>query len=256
MSRPGHSPTPLTSARAHLLRDSAVTDGFTGVDVQAADRHIVAVFRWRLDPSTYTVRVRGPGHPPLSPWTGLPAISTEQWAADLAGLLMEELDTGLVRRARRTASGDVVELHIDDAPDRFGDDYYVSRVPLDGEAGRWLETFGMDVSWPRAELAAERLLSWLMVCENNERGEPLVGQVATAWEPDGTAVRLGVLHVAATAPERVGHALAHHAVHDAAEAGARRVVTACGGAGLAAAGFTTAPDGISSLLTGDAGWYH
>lgn len=242
-------------ARAVLLRDGAVTDGFRGLDVQTTGSELVVVFRWRLDPSTYAVRFGLPWHPPCSPWTAMPVDSTEQWADDLSGLLAEELNTGAARRARRTRHGEIVELDLADAPDRFGDEYYVSRVPTDGDPGRGLQDAGADLSWPRRELAAGRLLSWLQVHVNNERAEPVVGHAASAWAPGAETARLGALHVESGTPDRVAHALVHHAVHDAAEAGASRVITELTGAGPAAAGFEPVAPGLWGLATADAGWY-
>ena len=76
---------------------------------------ILVTFRWRDDPQLYGIRF--PTGAPEGASTGEVCATAEEWAHEVALVLMEELDTGLVSRGRR--SSDVqgwVELHY--RPDR------------------------------------------------------------------------------------------------------------------------------------------
>jgi hypothetical protein len=90
-----------------------VTKGYSAVDVVAEPDAMLVIFRWRRDPNVYALKVEFPAAS-KSPWTGLPATSIDGWAADVEYLLTEELDTGLVRRSRRTVREGHVLLDIRD----------------------------------------------------------------------------------------------------------------------------------------------
>lgn len=115
--------------RTTLSRPGAITDGVSGVDVRDLDDELLVVFRWMRDPNPFGIRFPYPDAY-VSPWTGLPVESVEEWAAELAFLLMEELDTGLVRRAPRTVRDGFVELGTDDAPDVAPAGYFIGEVPV------------------------------------------------------------------------------------------------------------------------------
>jgi hypothetical protein len=127
----------LDAARAVVLGEGRVTEGFRGIEVRNEGDRLVVEFRWRRDPNTYLLRFPFPDGVQESP---------EYWAEELAFLLMEELDTGLVRRSGRTPLGDgLVELKIDGAPDVMPSAYYVGDVPLDAHAGWFLDEAGLVV---------------------------------------------------------------------------------------------------------------
>jgi hypothetical protein len=73
-------------------------------------KDIVVTFHWRDDPWLYGVRF-STEEVPEGPSTGEVCETAEEWAQEVALLLMEELDTGLVTRGRRLVSPEgVVEL--------------------------------------------------------------------------------------------------------------------------------------------------
>ncbi|MEU1390127.1 MULTISPECIES: hypothetical protein [unclassified Nonomuraea] len=244
----------LAAVRARLLRPGAVTAGFAGVEVVAEGDGMLVAFRWRRDPNTYAVRIGFPAAPE-SAWTGLPVSSAGEWACDVEFLLMEELDTGLVRRSRRTVRDGRVLLDTRDAPDVWPAGYFVGTVPLDddaaaADAGFWLAREGLDVGVPRRLIAEARLACWLQAYVDNARGEPLVGHAAASWEDERhTMARLDVAYVLPGVPAGVRRALALLAVREVAEAGALGVVTAIDVPELRELGFGPAGDGGLVLHT-------
>ncbi|MEV0595696.1 hypothetical protein [Nonomuraea cavernae] len=271
----------LGAVRTCLLRTGAVTDGYSGVDVIAEPDSMLVIFRWRRDPNTYAIEVAFPTVPE-SPWTGLPVASADEWAADVAGRLAEELATGLVRRSRRTIRDGNVVLDTHDAPDLCPAGFFIGSVPLDdgmlalsgddreeghplprspsalvpplaSDAGFWLAEAGMDVTIPRKLIVEGSLACWLQAYVDNARGEPFVGQAATSWEDEQhTTARLDLAHVQPGVPSEVRHALVRHAVCEAAETGALRVVTAIDVPELHGLGFRPANDGGLVLHTNSA----
>jgi hypothetical protein len=252
MSVPWPQDETLTAARERLLRPGAVTDGFGPLDVQIAGDFLAVRFHWRRDPNCFVVRLRLP-ETAESPWTGCPVDSAEEWVADLAGALMEELDTGFVRRARRTRHGDEVELAWADEQELPRQQaYYVSGVPVGfgPEPGRHLASAGLDVSGPRQAFAQRRLISWLQAYVNNAQGRPYVGQAVVVGDPESAdAAVLDVLETVAGTPEDVSYLLAVDAVHDAAEAGYLVVRTWLADPVLPALGFISRGNGQLALST-------
>ena len=242
----------LDAARAVLLAPGAVTDGFAGVGGDVEADELLVVFRWRADPKTYRVRFPLPEVPAASPWTGTEVGSAHVWAADVSGWLMEELDAGLTRRARRRRVGAFTDLG--GHPGRGWDipGYYISGVVLSpgGERGEFLAEAGFDVSRPRRLLAEGRLLTWLDAYFDRSRGPfTPVGHVAVSWAPDRPRIAvLEVLQVAAGAPGTVPRMLAHHAVHTTAEAGATEVRTVLPDRLLLDVGFRDDPTGVGQFL--------
>lgn len=126
--------TVVQALRERLLVPGAVTDGFTGLDVvpgsprrpagskAAGDLGVTVLFRWRHDPATYAIEIPNAieilpaagdeerGWPlPEEVSTG-PGASVHAWVDEIVLWLMEELDTSLIRRAKRIQVGDIVVL--------------------------------------------------------------------------------------------------------------------------------------------------
>ncbi|MFC5826127.1 hypothetical protein [Nonomuraea insulae] len=240
----------LAAVRTCLSRTGTVTEGYSAVDVRPEPDGMMVIFRWRRDPNLYAIAVEYPTAP-RSPWTGLPVHSAYEWAADVAGRLAEELATGLVRRGRRTIHSGYVLLDPRDAPDVCPTGYFIGSVPSHPtEAGSWLAEAGLDVIVPRQLIARGRLACWLQAYVDNERGRPFVGHAAASWENERrTTVRLDLVHILPGVPPEVGDALVRLAVGEAAEAGARRVVTEIDDVALAGLGFRPAPGGSLVLHT-------
>lgn len=71
---------------------------------------IIVTFHWRDDPQLYGVRFPTT-EAPEGPSTGEVCDTAEEWAHEVALVLMEELDTGLVTRGRRVVGPHgIVEL--------------------------------------------------------------------------------------------------------------------------------------------------
>ena len=75
------------------------------------DGDILVTFRWPGEAGDLGMRFK-PSEAPIGPSTGEVCDSPTEWATEVGWVLMEELQTGLVRWGPRsvTASG-VVELH-------------------------------------------------------------------------------------------------------------------------------------------------
>ncbi|MEV6867619.1 hypothetical protein AB0M44_42350 [Streptosporangium subroseum] len=273
----------LSAVRTCLLRAGAVTDGYSPVDVVAEPDGMLVIFHWRRDPNTYALKVKFPTAPKSS-WTGFPMTSAYEWAVDIAALLAEELDTGLVRRSRRMIRDGYVVLDTRDAPDVCPVEFAISSVPLDdvvlspsppprgfwkrsyvtfslgspstsvsppaSKAGSWLAKAGMDVTIPRQLIVEAKLACWLQVYVNNARGRPFVGHAAASWEDkQHTTVRLDLVHVQPGVPSEVRAALVRLAVCEAAEDGALHVVTTIDVPELHGLGFRPANGGGLALHT-------
>lgn len=276
----------VAATRTRLLRPGSVWDGCSGIDVVAESDTMLLVFRWRRDPNVYAIEV---GYPTVaeSPMTAEPVSSAAEWAEGLSEHLAEEFGTGLVQRARRTIRDGYVLLDPDDAPDVSPAGYYIDSVPLDddqlryrpplrrlfeqlrrgasailgtppppadssptSDAGSWLADAGMDVTLPRQLVAEDRLACWLVACVDNDRGEPYVGQAAASWEGEQhSTVRLDLLQTAPGISSDVRHALARFVIVAAAEAGARRVVTAIDDPELHRLGFRHTSSGGFAVET-------
>ncbi|WP_239513996.1 hypothetical protein [Streptosporangium sp. 'caverna'] len=247
---------------------------------------MLVIFHWRRDPNLYAIKVEFPTAPKSS-WTGLPVASADEWAADVASRLQEELDTGLVRRSRRMIRDGYVLLDTHDAPDVGPAGFFISSVPLDdvvlspvpssrsfwkrsyvtfslgspsasvsrpaSKAGSWLAKAGMDVTIPRQLIVEAKLACWLQARVNNARGRPVVGHAAASWEDkQHTTVRLDLVHIQPGVPSEVRDALVRLTVCEAAEAGALHVVTAIDDPELHRLGFRPVNGGGLTLHTSSA----
>ncbi len=93
---------------------------------------IVVTFRWRDDPQLYGVRFPT-SEAPESPSTGELCDTAEDWAHEVALVLMEELDTGLVNRGRRVVgSRGVVELDYRHDDPAYEEEQHVPSPSPDG----------------------------------------------------------------------------------------------------------------------------
>jgi hypothetical protein len=238
----------LESARQILLRRGAVTDGFTGVDVRDDGNRMLLEFRWRRDPNTYVLGIDYP-EDASSPWDGLPVDGAQQWAQDLDGLLMEELDTGLVARARRRARGDFVELDFhQDSRDRLPPGYYIGEVFAENE---WIiANGGLDPSVPQRCRRDGTSVAWMVVHPNTVRPLPVVAHGSVSWVPGAPGVAsLDMLEVVRDVPQEIAAALAETLVFLAAYEGATQVVAGGWAGSLQGIGFSARLDGSWSVET-------
>ncbi|GAA0974840.1 hypothetical protein GCM10009555_031770 [Acrocarpospora macrocephala] len=260
----------LDALGTHLLRPRAATDDYTVIDVITEPDNLLVIFRWRRDPNTYAVEVEFPASPESSV-TGEPLASVDEWAADVAFSIAEQLWTGLVRRSRRTIRDGYVVLDIRDAPDVCPAGFFISSVPLvilssrpqspieplpppALQAGHWLAEAGMDVTIPQRSLADAKLACWLQAYVNNAQGEPYVGHAAASWEDDDhTTARLDLARTQPGIPPTVREALVRLAICEVAEAGALHMVTMIDIPELHTLGFRPTPNGELTLATSCAG---
>lgn len=89
---------------------SGPDDQQTPMDSLLDGADIIVTFRWRDHPQLFGVRFPTT-QAPAGPMTGEVCETAEEWAQEVALVLMEELDTGLVTRGRRVVGPHgVVEL--------------------------------------------------------------------------------------------------------------------------------------------------
>ena len=194
-------------------------------------------FRWRRHPRTFAVRVP---LTPDSPWTGAPFTSAQDWAYEVALLLMEELDTGAACWAQRRERDGRLELLLEAGPPRRSA-CWVSRAA----AGR-LCGDGFDTG-PALRAAAEGRLAWLMTSPDSAVPRPVLGNVVV--EEAGGGGRVSTLELRDGLARSDAVALGHAALCEAAEAGAERITSAGGSAVLLDAGLRSVPRGGLALDT-------
>ena len=194
------------------------------VDVRASASDAVVLLRWGRDPNVYGIPI------PLGAvdtFFGWPDEGIEQRLADLDITLMEELDTGLMHRARRRLVGDYIELTGPDWP--YDQRFYPSvAYPGHGDPRALSATMraaGLDPALALARAEAGTLVAWVVAHENNRQGMPYMGQ-AVVTGLDEEHAELELLELASLdLPDTVSLDLAHLASHLAGEAGFRDVRT-------------------------------
>lgn len=248
---PWPRPETLTATRAALLQPGAVADGFRGRGVELQSGNLLVTFQWWADPNTYGLRFELPASPAESPWTGLPVHSADEWASDVAGWLMEQLQTGLIRRAGRHEVAGVAELDLNRQRgwDITGYSVSMSGRLLPARAAFALIATGVGPVRAAQLLTGGRLISWLYAYLDDSTGSSTVGQAVVGWgSRSSEPARLVLLAIDSHVPVSVGRMLAHHAVHDAAEAGAIKVTTTLNAPWLLDVGFSPSPTGDCFIL--------
>ena len=101
----------LDTVRAGVPWVSLAGDERVPVEVLLDGEDLLVTFLWRDELHRLGVRFRT-SKSPEGPSTGEMCETPEEWAQEVALVLMEELDTGLVHRAPRSVTEQgVVELH-------------------------------------------------------------------------------------------------------------------------------------------------
>jgi hypothetical protein len=181
----------------------------------------------------------------------------ETWADGVYYWLMEELDTGVLRRGGRVTLDDgTVAVDPSLETDASHQPWYVSEVPLDRPTragqrrllwtalrarrrsfvtigdhvphepdptpGGYLREAGFEVGPGRAAHADGRLIQWLQLFRDDRHASLPLGQLVVSWrdEPEGVA-QLEHLECKPQAPHAAVEQLMLAGVHDAADAGAR-----------------------------------
>lgn len=181
----------------------------------------------------------------------------EAWAEGVYWWLMEELDTGVLRRGPRVTLDDGTvavdpALDTDTSPQRWD----VSEVPLvrptragrrrllwtairagrrsfvtigdhvpeepDPTPGGYLEEVGLDVEPGRTAHAEGRLIRWYQLFPNESHASTPLGQLVVSWRDEAEGVaQLEHLEPQPRTPHAAVEQLMLAGVHDAADAGAR-----------------------------------
>ena len=218
-------------ARAILLVDGSVTEGFRGTAVAQEAGELVVHFRWRQLPYPLQIRVALADVKDLSAPLEVPA-SAQDWVHWLVLSLMEELDTGAVGWSARRVRGDSIELlrnepRVGAVPPGFLHSYCVSQRRLSawevsGGPG------GLDVTFVSELALAGQAATWWVAYVNNKFGAPDVAQLVVVHDGPDVA-RLQYLQVRDDLPVGLPDSVVVHmlyqAVFDAACEGARTVVS-------------------------------
>lgn len=107
----GWTPEQLLDAVRSVVSSVEAGDERVPVEILLDGEDLLVTFSWPGQPHLFGIRFR-PSESPAGPWTGEVCESPEEWAHEVALALMEELDTGLVHRGRRTVTAKgIVELH-------------------------------------------------------------------------------------------------------------------------------------------------
>ncbi len=202
-----------------------MTGGWHGVAVDRDGEELVVRFRWRRLPPVFQVRLGLDGLDE-GPWTGVPVETSQQWAQEVAGRLMEECDTGGVAWwQRRARDGDLellwLEPRVNAVPRDRQPAYYVSTWSMD--AADFVSEHGLDAQPVVAAAAQGRLLAWWCAYVNDSRGLSYVAQLVVTRE--GPGARLQHLEAAPDVPDSLVAELAYVACFDAACDGVDRVAT-------------------------------
>ena len=100
----------LRAAVRQTVKRVPAGDDDVPAQVELDGDDLLVTFRWPGEPRRFGVRFRLSAAPE-GPSTGEICESPEEWAWEVSLVLMEELDTGLVKRGRRTVTPNgVVEL--------------------------------------------------------------------------------------------------------------------------------------------------
>lgn len=107
----GWAPEQLLDAVRSVVSSVEAGDGRVPAEVLLDGEDLLVTFSWPDQPQLFGIRVR-PSESPEGPSTGEVCESAEEWAQEVAWVLMEELGTGLVHHGRRTVTTQgIVELH-------------------------------------------------------------------------------------------------------------------------------------------------
>ncbi|KAA0024574.1 hypothetical protein [Antrihabitans cavernicola] len=154
-----------------------------------------------------------------------PAVdSPEGFVSTLLLDWMEELETGLAVRGRRTRLDGVLHISSEPPTETTRSAYYVSNVPLHETSGSWLEREGLNTDGAVAAKNDGTLAGWLQAYENNIHGRPYVGHAAAWWTTPSIA-NFDVLQTVAGTPDSVSGQLIRQMTHTLANAGAHEVHT-------------------------------
>ncbi|XAS75743.1 hypothetical protein V3G39_13925 [Dermatophilaceae bacterium Sec6.4] len=217
------SPRPSTSRLVAGLQQampsgSPVGDSGIVLEVRATGSDAVVLLRWARDPNTYGVPISLDEAATI--YSGANE-SIEEHLSEIEILLMEELGTGLVSRARRRLAGDYIELT---GPDWPADHRFAEQVIYpDSDQLRTLASVtradGIDPAVALASAKAGSLVAWVVAYEDNRHGGPYVGQAVITGHPGEPAVLQMVQLSQDAVPHTVALDLARLAGHCAGEAG-------------------------------------
>lgn len=140
------------------------------VVMEAGELHIT--FWWERNPTPFGVKLAVPQRTSDEAWTRWAPGSVDEWVEYAVRVtLVEELETGLTRRAGRTCSEGVTWLELDDRPGVSV--IHVSNVVGGDVDTRTLQARGLDTTGPTGAWNAGRLLLWRYAFSGNLSSDPL-----------------------------------------------------------------------------------
>lgn len=210
------------------------------VALEADELHIT--FGWERNPTRFGVKLAVPERTSDEVWTRWAPESVDEWVEYAVRVtLVEELETGLTRRARRTCSGGVTWLELDD---RQGVPVIHIGDVMGGDVDMGtLQARGLDTSGPTGAWNAGRLLLWCYAFSGTLSSEPLGAISIESGDPPSVCT---VEVVTGVTPE-VTRTLLSHALYALQDAGWLTAVAPHGPQWLASWGFVADRAGVLAL---------
>lgn len=205
-------------------------------------RSVELQFRWHKNPNTFALTT---SLPQTDADFRSPATDSRAWISYTGMDWSENLSTGMTRWGLRTRVGAVIHIRYQnvqrDGEYQFAGDL-IPRKEYDGSTSvHYGRLLGTDAT---INYEPGRLISWY--CEMHESGT-FAAQAVSAWTADTDVATLDVLEALPGVPDYSVRRAAFHAIHDAADAGAYRIVTELTHPVLAQLGFVPSASGRSEL---------
>lgn len=241
----------LESARRIFRQRGAVNTHFQPTRLVVDGATLRVHFRWKKNPNLFSIDVLLPQSD--ADFTSPPAHNPVAWMSAAALSLNEELSTGLLLRARRQRVDGVIHLFDPRGESRLWHEFGLGITVPGYGANHVLDALGMNTAGAADAHRERRLISWVHVWRNNtdRRRSDYLGHGFATWTDTESVASVDVIEVLPNVPEDVVRRLVFAIVHDAADAGALRIVTQLDHVALAEQGFVSGVDGRLTLDVSD-----
>lgn len=210
------------------------------VAVEADELHIT--FGWERNPTLFGVKLAVPARTSDEVWTRWAPGSVDEWVEYAVRVtFVEELETGLTRRARRRCSEGVTWLELDDRPG-----VPVIRVGnvVGGDVDiRTLQARGLDTTGPTGAWNAGRLLLWCYAFSGTLSSDPLGAISIESGDPSSVCT----MEVVTGVTPEVTRTLLSNAMYALQDMGWMTVVAPHGPQWLTSWGFVADSAGVLTL---------